>query len=800
LTRIIGERPLWILLGLVVFFFAAPLFLGETFFFRDLSLFALPQRMRLVELVRTSGIPLWDPYLHGGQPFLANPSNLALYPTGLLYLILPAVTALNWEIVLHYLLCAFAAYWLSRTLGFAPLSSLIAGVAFTLCGFTLSSANLLNRLLAMPHTVFLLLFFHLFFLEKRTRWFLGAVASGALVILAGSVEFLLLAMALAFGWTLAYQYPPGSLRPRARVVAWLVLGLSILGVAAIQILPGLEVVGQSRRGSGLEFESVTKSSLDPRRLPEFLVPGFLGPTNRLVETDYWGSRLEEGYPIVLSIFFGVPVLVLALIEGVARADDRLPRRFRHFLLVAAGASILLALGRFALFTPAVYRAMPFASVFRYPIKSLAAAVLPMALLAGGGAERVLRGGFSEERWGRRAAACLLAAAGLGVVLSAALRAGGTFASAFGRFFFGSAPGGKGLTPLALPLLHSALAAFVLALLLIARRAGTRPWLPAALAGLVIADLAVGGRSVNGFIPRALLTSEPSIVPVVRRNLAGGRLFRDHTPENSSLIAPSNEIFWRFLERRDTLDFYFGNAFNIPVIFHVDFDGLAQRRLIRLTSLISTLPWDRRLPLISAGNVTAILSAEELSVPGLERVAGLRSHSNLPFFLYRNSTAAPRAGFVSTSAFVSSETDAVKAVLSRGFDPRRHVVLEGRGAAVHAGSCAGSNVEEIERRPASWAGRVTAACDGYLVFAEPFYPSWITSVDGLPKPAIRANVAFSAIAVPAGIHNVSRVYRPTSVAAGAALTTASAAVLLILARAFRHRTGVEEGTTPVTRSD
>ena len=136
-----------------------------------------------------------------------------------------------------------------------------------------------------------------------------------------------------------------------------------------------------------------------------------------------------------------------------------------------------------------------------------------------------------------------------------------------------------------------------------------------------------------------------------------------------MTAPSNEMFWRFLERRETLDFYFGNAFRIPVIFHLDLPGLAQRRLIRLTSLIGTLPWDRRLPLISAGSVTAILSAEELSVPGLERVAGLRGRGNRPFFLYRNSTAAPRAAFVSTSAFVSSETDAVKAVLSRGFDPR-----------------------------------------------------------------------------------------------------------------------------------
>ena len=49
---------------------------------------------------------------------------------------------------------------------------------------------------------------------------------------------------------------------------------------------------------------------------------------------------------------------------------------------------------------------------------------------------------------------------------------------------------------------------------------------------------------------------------------------------------------------------------------------------------------------------------------------------------------------------------------------------------------------------------------------------------------RANVAFSAIAVPAGTPYVSRVYRPTSLAAGAVVSTLSGVVLLILARAFR----------------
>ena len=72
-----GSSLCLILVGL---FFARPLFLGQTFFFRDLTLFYFPQRVRLVELIRSSGVPLWNPFVHGGQPFLANVDSMAFYP------------------------------------------------------------------------------------------------------------------------------------------------------------------------------------------------------------------------------------------------------------------------------------------------------------------------------------------------------------------------------------------------------------------------------------------------------------------------------------------------------------------------------------------------------------------------------------------------------------------------------------------------------------------------------------------------------------------------------------------------
>jgi hypothetical protein len=775
---LLRERPLWILIALVLAFFARPMFFHQTFFFRDLYLLAFPQRMRLIELVRTAGLPLWDTYLHGGQPFLAEPTNMALYPTALLYFLLPAVTAFNVEIVLHFVLGAAAAYALARVLGISARASLIAGAVFTFCGFTLSAANLLNRLLAMPAGAFLLLFWHLFFLDRKAKWFLAAAAAGVLQVLAGSIEFLLLTLTIALGWSLCYPYSTPGVSLLRRAAIWAGLALAVLGISAIQVLPALEVIGQSSRGPGLSYEATSTWSLNPRRLPELVVPGYFGPTETLNERDYWGRRLEdEGYPLIVSVYFGFSALLLALSEGLARNGPGPPRRLRRFLLAVAGAAILLALGRFLFLSAFVHRTLPLAGVFRYPIKALAAAALPIALLAAAAADRRCGGGASQAG-GRTVGVWLGSAAGLCAALALLLSASGPAANALTRVLFLESLSIQEHHRLAARLLHAALAGASSALLWLLARSGPRAL--AALSGILILDLGVAGYSLNPFAPREFLSREPAAARAVRPELHGGRLFRDASPAQISLTAPTDEISRLALFRRETLDFYTASAFGIPVIYHPDYDGLAPRRLLRLTSLIPRLPWDQRLPILSAGAVTLIVTAERPASPELQLIGEIPNSSNTPLFVYRNLAAATRVSFVSTAVAVRSETEALRGILSRGFDPRRHVVLEGDARAV-SGDCPAARLTEIDRSPNAETIRVAAACDGYLVFSEALSPGWNAFVDGAPEPILRANLAFSAVRVPAGTHVVARVYRPVSVLIGAGVSLTSVALAMVLAR-------------------
>ncbi len=772
------EGELWILLGVVLLFFARCLFPGQTLFLRDLYLWFFPQRQRLVELVAAGGLPLWDPFTHGGQPFLANVNNVALYPTALLSLVLPSVAAFNLEIVLHFLLGAAAAYQLARTLGIGRAASLLAGIVFVFTGVTLSLGNFLNRTLALPWLPLFLLFWHLYVQRRHRRWFAAAAAAGAMQLLAGSPEQLLFSLLLAAAWGTAHPDPATGTWSR-RFAAWLLLLPSVAGLAAVQVAPALSLVLESARARERSFASFSTWSLAPARLPELVVPGFLGRTDTLDPADFWGRRVEdEGFPLFLSIYTGAGVLALAGWAAASRSPRPLSTAFRRFLALAAAGALLLALGRFLPLWPLIYRAgAPLLGLVRYPVKLLQAATLPLALLAAHGAEVSFGSG---PRTSSSFRILTIAMAAVLITLWLAFAGSQAFARSFEHFFFRCEPDKRIHEGVAAGLRHSGLFAALLALLAWLReKAVSGRALPIA-AGLICVDLATAGWRVNPVAPAALITDVPSAALDARREIGPGRLFRDANPPGIVLTALSNDIAWQYRWNRETLFSHTGTAFNLPVIFDDDFDDLEALRLANLTQVLRRLPWERRLPILSAGAVTLIVTPQRLTLPGLDPLRTIPNPSNVMFFMYRNAGAAPRAVFVSRWESVRSEADAVRAMLRPGFNPRQQAVIEAPPAPPPA-PCAPTEVRLQERRRTEERFRVEAPCDGYVVFSEPWTAGWRARIDGRPVPIRHANSAFSAVFLPAGVHALERAYRPKPLAVGIVLSLLSLAGLATFAR-------------------
>ena len=82
--------------------------------------------------------------------------------------------------------------------------------------------------------------------------------------------------------------------------------------------------------------------------------------------------------------------------------------------------------------------------------------------------------------------------------------------------------------------------------------------------------------------------------------------------------------------------------------------------------------------------------------------------------------------------------------------------------------------------------VHATVPGYVFLSEPYYPERRAFIDDQPVAALKANLAFTAIPVPAGTHRLELRYVPSSFRLGVGI---SVLTLLVWAGAsWRRRRG------------
>ena len=79
-------------------------------------------------------LPLWDPHIYSGSPFLASYQSALYYPLNLPYLFLPLSDALNIEIVLHVYLMGALMYAWSRNRGLSAIAALFVAMVVQFSG------------------------------------------------------------------------------------------------------------------------------------------------------------------------------------------------------------------------------------------------------------------------------------------------------------------------------------------------------------------------------------------------------------------------------------------------------------------------------------------------------------------------------------------------------------------------------------------------------------------------------------------------------------------------------------------
>lgn len=324
---------------------------GEVYWEGDTASYYLPVMQTYQAALRHASLPLWTPYLFGGQPLFAEGEGGMLYPVNLaLTALLPLGQAYTWQLIVRFGLSGTFAFWFARGLGLSHVPALIGGLVFAFSSFMVGQmhhSNVADSAVWLPAVLASAECAVRARATARLGWILvGGLGLGC-AMLAVHVEPVLMIAALLGVWCafravplLLRQEPVGPARRLLRDRVLAASGVALiapamllvgLGLGAVQLLPLYELSQVAARGEGLSYGSASNFALGPADLITALFPFFFqGPDNR-----WWSLWVQWE----TTLYIGVAPLVLAVI-GVAFV--RRPETWLFGAVALVG--VLLALG------------------------------------------------------------------------------------------------------------------------------------------------------------------------------------------------------------------------------------------------------------------------------------------------------------------------------------------------------------------------------------------------------------------------------------------------------------------------
>ncbi len=386
------------------------------------------------ETVFAGDIPLWNPYLFAGVPFLAAGQHGAYYPFSVLFLILPLAQAYGWYTVSQVWLAGALMYVYGRILNLRRPSAFIAGLVFQGGAYLVVSAAVFPMISGAVVWLPLLLGCVEKVIGGRYSvnseqsggttflWIgLGAVTLG-FQILAGHIEFTiytLLVMAAYAAWRLAGQWWQNRspitdnrflitdyrlLKTGGSLAAMVLLGL-LLG--AVQLVPLYELGQVNFRQASASLDEVRDYGFPERRILTLALPNFFGnPTHHsytdvfsgeevpLTQNYYGESKTNTEWGIKNyvegAIYLGILPLFLALLGIIGGWRQRKVHVGFFALLSFFSLAFIFGTPLYAV----LYYGLPFVNQLHTPFRWVFPLSLALAVLAGIGTDYLT----STRKW------------------------------------------------------------------------------------------------------------------------------------------------------------------------------------------------------------------------------------------------------------------------------------------------------------------------------------------------------------------------------------------------------------------
>ena len=667
---------------------------------------------------------LWNPYLFCGYPLYNNLLVHPFYPPNLiLHSVLPPQIAYDLNLLLHFFFSGAAMYWLLRGMGRSDVAATAGGLLWMLVGyntFWFSTGTFMGASVFAPLA---LLGLHLGMTRRDLKPLaLGGLSMG-LVILGSHGQHALHVLIFLSLWLLVSWIRDREARPFLLKGGALFIGAA-LGVGMAAILTQLDSVLNGLRVAG---EDVAIHYASPWRLPTYIANLALGkvcydPKDGLLRSEF-------------TIYAGVAGTLLAVVAAVRGFRDPWIRYLTLFALLALLVAFVKPLAQIALQIPFLNLSMPARWVYVF--------------------------GFCLT---------LLAASGLDAMREDPARAARVAAVA----------GVLCLLTLGFHLSQGALAETLVGFALAAGwivTARIRPRLSLAFCFLALCvDLLPNFICFNRHTdpgPIALSKGlqewgqqQPSIPSIAPSRATGSLRFEG---------GPAHADGWTVSIGSNLLALYGVEAV-------MGYESIAPLSAVRYC-----IAMGGPKAVMGSGRVLAVfnLKSRLLDIANMQTVFMPFVYDPDPRFkklksigpttVYDNPAALPRAYLVSRAVTAHDDPEAIRLLESADFDPRTTVVLE-TSELPRTGDGTGGvkwNSRETDRLEVE----VRSTSDAILVLSDTDYPGWEAEIDGNSVPILRANIAFRAVAVPAGKHTVTMRFRPGSARYGLILTALSIVALL-----------------------
>ena len=670
------------------------------------------------ETVLARDIPLWNPNLFAGVPFLAAGQHGAYYPFGALFLILPLAKAYGWYTVSQIWLAGALMYAYGRILKLRRSSAFIAGLVFQGGAYLVISAAVFPMISGAVVWLPLLLgcvekVIGDWRLEIKglpnlqspisnlPLWIgLGAIALGC-QILAGHIEFTiytLLVMAayaawrlLGQAWTLRNtQYAIRTMiRPSLSIIAMVFLGL-LLG--AVQLVPLYELGQVNFREAATSYNEVVDFAFKPRRALTLALPNFFGnPTHHsytdvfsgeevALSQNYYGeskTNTEWGIKNYVegAIYLGILPLFLAVIGVIGGWRKR--KAHAGFFATLSFFSVAFIFG-----TPLyaiLYYGLPFVNQLHTPFRWVFPLAVAVAVLAGFGVDSLENWRLEIGDWAAKgkiisnfqSLISFIAVVG-GILLLVGLVVSwlgyGRIQPIIERVFLGLAGAPSAFAETTAFYSYTFWQLLTLGLLLLgvgvvlwlSRRGGKRPYWIIAAVFLIITDVFLANRGFHASNDPSLLAFKPEMVQWLE----------------------DQPGFWRITSFAPNGDKPFnanaGWLFNLPDVRGYDsiipkqyteyMAAIEPQNELQFNRIQPIVNWESlNSPLLDVLGVKYVITSETIELPKYIQAwhgEGVR--------IYENTAVAPRA--YTLPLFAAVTTNNPLSAMTTQYDPRQYVVM------------------------------------------------------------------------------------------------------------------------------